>query len=88
MAGLPVGGRHDSSFFLKRGLDTVARSCRRRVKALLQVETSDSDSDVKVTSQSLIEKKNEDKFKFLKGPHETRVCKQTGGPNGNLMNEF
>ena len=62
------------------------------MKALLQVETSDSESDVTVTShglssslrpeegnqpskhwQSESEKKNEDKFSFLKGHHETRV---------------
>ena len=55
------------------------------MKALLQVEISDSESDVTVTSHSLSsslrpeganqpsEKKNEEKFSFLKGPHETRV---------------
>ena len=55
------------------------------MKALLQVEISDSESDVTVTSHSLSsslrpeganqpsEKENEDQFSFLKGPHETRV---------------
>ena len=62
------------------------------MKALLQVEISDSESDVTVTSHSLSsslrpeeanqpskhwqsesEKKNEDEFSFLKGPHETKV---------------